>query len=531
MFYKWLREICRPQLRVVKEVGMIRFLSLLSVLAFVNACTPINTSIPKEAFDDNPTLAPHTSIQNKLKSLPPAAKKITVSVYQFSDQTGQMKPGAAVSYSRAVTQGGLAILKKALMDASEQSWFRVLERGGLQNLLQERKIIRSVRSDYTTPDGRKLSPLSPLLYSGVLLEGGIISYESNVLTGGLGARYLGIGGSAKYSRDMVTVYLRAISVKSGEVLVNVNSSKTIYSQGLDGGIFKYVSFDELVEGEAGFTLNEPPQLAVRQAIEMSVYALIMEGHNRKLWNFENPSLGQIAYSDYVKTYHPEKAEQESKMAKAVPAMPAKERKMSMTPSPRTSTQKTKKLALNSRSSKSPSDLSTNSSMEGAQKVQTSNEVSQRAKRKPPTPTYRVAKTGLSYEKSSGTYSKQGSFAKPRSSAGSRATTLTQTKRSFESLPLVANLKDLRRGWYVEIMKTSNLGNKEKAIIDKFRRAGFETYAHKSMQGTRATFTILVGSFSNRRYADSVRDSIKRVSRQVGVPLLQGTFTVTHISVM
>ncbi|MDD2943209.1 MAG: CsgG/HfaB family protein [bacterium] len=240
-----------------------------------------------------------TSTQKALLELPPAAEMLTASVYNFEDYTGQNKPAETPQYSKAVTQGGVPILKQALVDAGNHKWFRVLERGGLEHLLQERNIIRSVRETYVDADGSRLPPPAPLLYSGLLLEGGIVGYDSNTLTGGAGARYLGIGGSTEYRRDIVTVYLRAVSVMSGEVMLSVSTSKTLVSTKVSGGIYKFVSFDKLLEAETGFSVNEPSQLAVRQAVEMAVYAMIMEGAAQDLWKFADNNRARELYHDYL----------------------------------------------------------------------------------------------------------------------------------------------------------------------------------------------------------------------------------------
>lgn len=279
---------------------MKRAVVLLSLVLGVSGCaTTTQQMLPTDGFASEPIISPRTKSQDILAALPGPKEKITLSVYEFNDQTGQNKSGDIAEYSRAVTQGGLAILKKALLDAGDKKWFRVLERGGLNDLLQERKIIRSTREEFLGPDGKPLSDLGPLLYSGVLLEGGIIAYESNIMTGGAGARYLGIGGSSEYRRDIVTVALRAVSVVNGEVLLAVNTSKTIYSTSVQGDFFKFVSFDKLLEAEGGVTYNEPPQFAVRQAIEMAVYSLIMEGYEDGLWQFSDSVAGQKAYREYV----------------------------------------------------------------------------------------------------------------------------------------------------------------------------------------------------------------------------------------
>ncbi len=133
----------------------------------------------------------------------------------------------------------------------------------------------------TNPDEPQLPPL---LYAGILLEGGIVSYDTNIITGGIGARYFGIGSSTQYRQDRITVYLRAVSTSNGKILKTVYVSKTILSQAVDASLFKYVKFKRLLEVETGFTKNEPLQMAVAEAIEKSVEALIIEGISDKLWS-------------------------------------------------------------------------------------------------------------------------------------------------------------------------------------------------------------------------------------------------------
>ena len=253
-------------------------------------------------FSQEATLAEVTNTQRLLAGLPPPKEKVIVSVYSFDDQTGQHKPSDLPQYSRAVTQGGLALVKKALLDAGNHSWFRVLERGGLDHVLKEREIIRAMRSQYKPADGKDYSPIAPMLYGGVLLEGGIVAYESNTITGGLGARYLGIGGSTSYRQDIVTVSIRVVSVATGEVLLSTLITKTIFSAEAQAGAFRYVSFDRLLETEAGVTKNEPPQVAVRQAIELAVYSLVMDGSAKGYWRFRDANRGKSEYARYQKMF-------------------------------------------------------------------------------------------------------------------------------------------------------------------------------------------------------------------------------------
>ncbi|WP_299257592.1 CsgG/HfaB family protein [uncultured Aquimarina sp.] len=223
-----------------------------------------------------------TQFTKALRNFPLPIEPVVVGVYKFRDQTGQYKPTEAGStFSTAVTQGATTILVKALEDSK---WFVPIERENLSNLLNERNIIRSTRKEYRKNKNPNEPQLPPLLYAGIILEGGIVSYDSNIITGGLGARYFGIGGSTQYRQDRITVYLRAVSTSSGKILKTVYVSKTILSQALDASFFRYVKFSRLLEAETGFTKNEPGQIAVSEAIEKAVEALIIEGIEDKLWS-------------------------------------------------------------------------------------------------------------------------------------------------------------------------------------------------------------------------------------------------------
>ena len=295
---------------------------------FVTAAASLAlTACSNMAFDGGsllgkaPTIKSETETGLTLRKLPKAERQAVVAVYDFADKTGQHKPSDNFAeFSRAITQGATAILNEALTKAGNGSWFKVIERKGLDNLLRERQIIAATREQYSA----NKAPLPPMLYAGIILEGGVISYETNTVTGGLGARYLGVGGSTEYRQDIVTVYLRAVNVQNGEILLSTNASKTIFSTALGGSAFRFVAFDELLEIESGFTLNEPPQFAVRQAIESSVYSLIMEGANKGLWSFENRSAGTRALRNYKAQLAGESVDDdEVEVATLVPEQPKK----------------------------------------------------------------------------------------------------------------------------------------------------------------------------------------------------------------
>ncbi|AMR27710.1 hypothetical protein A0257_11795 [Hymenobacter psoromatis] len=235
--------------------------------------------------------------------LPAPAGKTVVAVYKFRDQTGQYRlQDNGTSFSTVVTQGATSILLRAL---EESRWFESIERENIGNLLNERKIIRSAQSEFAAQTGKQALPLASMLFASIILEGGIISYDSNIITGGGGLRYFGSGASGQYRQDRVTVYLRAISTNTGRIMKTVYTSKTILSQQVSAGVFQFVDFKHLLETETGFTYNEPSEMAVKEAIEKSVQALIMEGVQDRFWA---PRDTAEAHGPAMRTYLREKTE-------------------------------------------------------------------------------------------------------------------------------------------------------------------------------------------------------------------------------
>ena len=253
----------------------LKFLSAILLFSIVGC-----SAIPFEA----PEIS-STPLVNQLEILTPPERKVTIAVYQFLDMTGQRKPSDNIALlSTAITQGAHVWLIQALKKAGGGEWFQVVERVGLDNLLKERQIIRNTRDSYEGKDAKKLKAL---LFAGVLLEGGVIGYDTNIETGGAGARYLGIGIHDEYRRDVVSVGIRLISVQTGEVLLAISTHKTIMSTKVGVNVFRFLDMGtKLLETEIGFTQNESITYAVRKAIEASVVELVEKGEESELWEFK-----------------------------------------------------------------------------------------------------------------------------------------------------------------------------------------------------------------------------------------------------
>jgi curli production assembly/transport component CsgG len=263
---------------------------LLAVLAVsLSGCTSI-LKVSDEYYGGHIQKVEQAEIQefifNKdLRDLAPAVQKPVIAIYSFTDMTGQRKPDANLSsFSTAVTQAPEVFLIRALRGAGKGNIFTVVERKGIDNLSKERQLIRSTRETF---GGEGDNKLPPLMFAGLIIEGGIVGYDTSVQAGGAGARYLGIGASTRYVRDTVTVSLRLISVASGEVLIDVISTKTILSVGVSQDVFRFIELGtQLVEIENGVVQNESVSIATQKAIETAVLDLIHNGEKKGYWRFE-----------------------------------------------------------------------------------------------------------------------------------------------------------------------------------------------------------------------------------------------------
>jgi len=215
----------------------------------------------------------------ELKNIKSPIRKPVVAVYpnSFKDNTGQRRSNSQyASFSTAITQSPDAYLIRAL---KHSNFFDVVERTGLDNLTKERQIIRTTRESF-----EEKQKLKPLLFAGLLMEGGVIGYETNIKSGGAGARYLGIGMSKEYRQDSVTISLRTVSVSTGKILLEVLVTKTVLSASISSDVFRfYANNTELVEIENGIVENESINIALQAAIETAVLQTINEGHESGYW--------------------------------------------------------------------------------------------------------------------------------------------------------------------------------------------------------------------------------------------------------
>ena len=292
----------------------MEYLAIALLSCIMTGCSVQNT----KAIEGEMPFVQGTPTKQLLKDMPSLINtptdgegnpvKITVAVYDFPDETGQRKQ---VGLSTAVSQGADVWVIQSLMAVAEGEWFSVVERANLDNLVKERQLIRSTRELY---DGSPATDaLAPMLFAGLILEGGIVGYDTNTTSGGAGARFLGLGANDQYRTDQVTVSLRLVAVQTGEILLTVSSTKTIASTSNGADVFRFLDLGtRALEIESGNAANEPVNYAIRTAIEYAVLQMIYEGKECGLWEWEEeveviPEIPVIPLDDWAK--HPIEAKE------------------------------------------------------------------------------------------------------------------------------------------------------------------------------------------------------------------------------
>ena len=265
------------------------YLCLLAI--FISSCAVLNHNEDLALTQDIKPSSVLDLQSEELKNLPPATVMPTIAIYpnSFKDLTGQRRSNSSFAlFSTAITQAPEAFLIRAFKHAAGGEFFRVVERVGLDDLTKERQLIRSTRKEF-----KEDNKMQPLLFAGLLVQGGVVSYEANLKSGGAGARYLGIGNSKQYREDTVTISLRLVSVSTGEVLMETLVSKSIISTSVSQDVFRFIETGtELVEIEGGIAENESVSIALQKAIETGVLNIINIGIERGYWKYENIKINE-----------------------------------------------------------------------------------------------------------------------------------------------------------------------------------------------------------------------------------------------
>jgi len=226
----------------------------------------------KDAFINLP-------ITQEILNIPKPKDQPIVAVYKFGDFTGQRKSvDGYANFSTAMTQAPETYLIRAL---KQSGFFRVVERVNIDHITRERQIIRSTREKFEDETEQL-----PLLFAGLIIEGGIVDYNTNLRTGGAGARTLGIGRSKQYREDTVLVSIRVVSVSTGEILLENLTTRTILSVGISSDVFRFTNNStELIEFETGNAMNESKSIALQSAIEIGIVDIVKQGRERNFWEY------------------------------------------------------------------------------------------------------------------------------------------------------------------------------------------------------------------------------------------------------
>ena len=310
----------------------LRLIALATSSALIiSGCASTRVADLKEpAVADAPTVESLV-----LEEIDAPRRPVSVAVYDFPDKTGKRRDNG--DNSAVVTQGAEHYLIDALTRTGGGKFFSVMERAALNEIAQERDIHeltlrrsnlyqvadklekqrialqQSYNENFETLNDPEKNPnlitlrenlaaqdrqiqneieelrstlrtsLPTLHRAKYVIHGAITDFDTNTATGGIGAKYLGVGAHKRYRKDAVTISMRLSDVKTGKTLLSTKVTKTLYSISKQATMFAYVATDSIFEFDAGETENEPGQIAIQEAIELGLYTLIEKGKAKKLW--------------------------------------------------------------------------------------------------------------------------------------------------------------------------------------------------------------------------------------------------------
>lgn len=244
--------------------------SLISLL-LLQAC------VLAPPLETEPPIVIEKSAIEELSALkPPGNDAIFIGVYDFTDKTGQRTSSEISDMSSAVPQGLASMLVQELERAGNGTYFRVVERESIDALLGERRIAEVMLGEGGADQ------LGAMFIPGIYLTGGAVSYDRNVTQTVQGLGVASVNGRDEIVADQVGVILRAVSVKTGEVLATVMTSKSVISRQRGMYVLSIIS-EKVGAFEVGGSTNEPVSYATRLAIAAAVIELTKQGKADGWW--------------------------------------------------------------------------------------------------------------------------------------------------------------------------------------------------------------------------------------------------------
>jgi curli biogenesis system outer membrane secretion channel CsgG len=205
-----------------------------------------------------------------------------VAVAQFDDLTGARIEGGT---STAVAASGRILTEYILMGANVKGAYRVLDRAGLANLLNERRLADQINAS-NEADVISASPaavrdqlpgripplvdIDPLGVSDYLIYGAVVGYDRRLIDNGGGFGIAGVRMRNRTSRDQVSVIVQLVDVRTGEIIATGFDAQFIDSSSVAGDIFALLRTDRLLEFEQANLVNDPATLALFLAIDAAL---------------------------------------------------------------------------------------------------------------------------------------------------------------------------------------------------------------------------------------------------------------------
>ena len=209
-----------------------------------------------------------------------AVEPLSISVGEVRDFTGK----SSINEGAALTQGGTLMVMSALgrltpaVRIHERFDPRVAE---LELIYADRRQLGDGRA-YAVPGGgpgqQQRVPWMP--YAGGTIQnsryfivGGITELNWNVQSGGIDARYNGVGPAARTFTASIAADLRIVDTRSLVVVRTVSLQKQVTGHEVELNVFRFFG-SRLFDISGGMRNQEPIQLAVRATLELGVLELL-----------------------------------------------------------------------------------------------------------------------------------------------------------------------------------------------------------------------------------------------------------------
>lgn len=263
----------------------IRGCTLLGVAVALGACAQIQSPLAERLGDQGPagvSLAANERSVEAINNFFDRRRGRTITVSQFDDLSGARTENGT---STVVAASGRILTEYLLLRANTADNYAVLDRAGLNNLINERRLadqvnaINEAKTIAAAPAALREAligrvppaiDLPPLLVTDYMIYGAVVGYDKALNDNGGGIGVAGVRVRNRASRDQVSVIMQLVDVRTGEIFATGFSSRFIDSTSLGSDVFALLRVDRLLEFEQMNVVNDPATRALFFAIDSAL---------------------------------------------------------------------------------------------------------------------------------------------------------------------------------------------------------------------------------------------------------------------